>query len=588
MKSMKHVGLASAVAFAAAVATSAGGCTGGGGGGGGFTAAGSTATPSTSTGPSVTPPTTPAGPAARTKTAQVVARHGEGFLEVDHGGKKILHVKGTSYERGVQYGALVGDEIEGVLGQLPVYAAQQGGNLAAYAQALITPAGSLIFRPYFDQDARDELRGILDGLRIRNPGTWVQEQDLIFINSIIDLGAVVDLSVFRCSSMAVWGNLSKDGKAYQTRCVDLMVGSGLENHTLVVIEKPDGGVPYLNPGWAGLIGCPSGLNAHGIGVGQVWAFSTDKGFGRPWVLSTRELMATGDECDDGYAIFQRDQRTYGSNFVFCDRGDTRGGQPRAIAIEYSKSHLVKFESNDPKEDLALWNGQNYAIRIADACFRGDSYMDPLMRSLQTASSGPTGDPRTASAYRNRYKGQADEIQRFASAGTKIGAQELIEATRTVAMRRNSLQCVVYENTDLEVWVANARIDASGAMYDAWQEPYHHYSLDYYTPTATCVPDKTQAALGGAVRAAVALETLGRGRLVEVRLALELAGTRYPLVTTGTATTVLPERGRATVTLDGTLPASLPNVGIGVLVAEVYEAGTNDLVDVSTATFTVTP
>src|SRR5690606_22910087 len=120
---------------------------------------------------------------------------GEGFLELHHGDRKVLHTKGTSYERGVQYGVLVGDEIEGVLHKLPAYIAAQGSTLASSLQAIITPVGSLAFRPYFDADARDELRGIVDGMRLRNPSTFVQEQDLIFMNALIDLGAVVDLDV---------------------------------------------------------------------------------------------------------------------------------------------------------------------------------------------------------------------------------------------------------------------------------------------------------------------------------------------------------------------------------------------------------
>lgn len=584
--------LCAATAFGGFVA----GCGGGGGGGGGFVAAAVTSTTPATTAtttaaqPSVpvTSATTTALPATRSNNGAVLlARHGEGFLELHHGARKVVHTKGTSYERGVQYGFLVGDMIEGVLRVLPQYAAAQGGNLAAYAQALITPAGSLIFRPYFDQDALENIRGILAGLRLRNPQTFVQEQDLIFMNCLIDLGAVVDLSVFRCSSLSVWGPLTQGGKAFQTRNVDLMVGSGLEEFALIAIEKPTGGVPYINPGFAGMIGCESGLNAHGIGVGQVWAFSRDKGFGRPWILSTRELMATGDDCEDGFRIFQNDRRTYGSNFVFCDRGDTRGGQPKAIAIEYTQSHLVKFEPNDPREDLALWNGQPYAQKMPFTCLRGDVTLDPLLRSLQTASNGPGGDPRGASAYRNRYQGQLDGIKRYANAGQLIGAQEVIQIAKDCAMRRNSLQSSVYDNSDLEAYVAYARLAPAGPI-DAWQEPYHHFSLDYYTPSAKVVPDQATLARGRTVRVAIPFETLGRGRGLDVELSLEVGGVTAALGAGARGTLYLQEKGRATLILQAEVPANLAQVGVGKLVADVYEAGTKELVEVATTPFTVTP
>ena len=565
-------------------------CGGGGGGGGGksaATTAGVTPAPSTSSSVSVpASSTSPAVPPARSRNAVVVARHGEGFLELHHGDRKVLHTKGTSYERGVQYGFLVGDEVEGILGKLPVYAARMGGNLAAYAQALITPAGSMIMRPYFDRDALEEIRGILDGMRLRNPGTFVREQDLVFMNSLIDIGAVVDLQTLKCSGLAVWGDISKDRKLFQTRVVDLMVGSGIEAHALVVMAKPTGGVPYVNLGWAGMIGCASGLNARGIGISQVWAFSVDKGFGRPWILSMRELMSTGTSVDDAVRILSTDRRTYGSNFVFADRGDTRGGQPRGIAIEVSQRDFAQFESNDPKEDLALWNGQPYAIKIPFAVFRGDAAMDPILRSRQTASNGPTGDPRAAGAYQNRYEGQGRRIQAYVNAGQKIGADECIEITKAVAMRRSSLQCCVYANTDLEVWVANARTDAAGQSYDAWTEPYRHYSLDDYAPVARAVPDRSTARLGESLHVAVPLETLGRGHGLDVRVSLDLGGS-MTLVgrTTGV---VLPDRGNATAIVQVTIPSTLSNVGVGKLTAEVVEVGTTHVVDVATVPFTVTP
>lgn len=569
----------------------AAGCGGGGssGGGGALTAAG--ATPSTSSSSSLSVPvtsatTTPGAPAARSRTAVVVALHGEGFLELHHGNRKVVHTKGTSYERGVQYGFLVGDEVEGILHKLPVYAATLGGTAGAYAQALLTPAGSLIMRPYFDRDALEEIRGILDGMRLRNPGTFVREQDLIFMNSLIDLGAVVDLQTLKCSGLAVWGDVSKDRKLFQTRVVDLLVGSGIEAHTLVVVAKPAGGVPYINLGWAGMIGCASGLNARGIGISQVWAFSLDKGFGRPWILSMRELMATGSSVDDAVRILSTDRRTYGSNFVFADRGDTRGGQPRGIAIEVSQRNFAQFESNDPKEDLAFWNGQPYAIKIPFAVFRGDAAMDPTLRSRQTASHGPTGDPRTASAYRDRYEGQGRRIQAYIAAGTKIGADECIEITKGVAMRRSSLQCCVYANTDLEVWVANARQDANGQSFDAWTEPYLHYSLDDYAPVARAVPDRATARLGESLLVAVPVETLGRGHGLDVQVMLDLGGTR--VLVGKTAGLTLPDRGNVTAIVPVAIPTSVGNVGVGRLVAEVVETGTTHLVDVASAPFTVTP
>ncbi len=547
------------------------GCTEDGGSGG----VASTAAPATS-------PTTSgsAAPAPRTKTATVVARHGEGFLEVD-GGRKILHTKGTSYQRGVQYGALVGDMVESVFTTLHAYVRQEAPKLPSWAQQLLTPAGAWVYRPFFDADALEELRGILDGMRLRNPSTPITEADLIFVNSLVDLGATVGLDVFSCSTLAVWGSRTEEGKLFQTRVVDLMVGTGLENHVLTVFAKPEGGVPYVNPGWAGMIGCASGLNAHGLGVGQVWAMSQDVLFGRPWPIAAREILAYGTGVEDAERVLRASARTYGANFVFADRGDARGGQPAAVALESTAHLFASFGPDDPREDQALWNGHPYAIRLPEAVFRGDCSMDQRIRAVQTSSNGPTGDPRAAGAYKNRYEGQADEILAYEAAGVKIGAAECIAITQAVAMKNDSLQCCVYANSDLEVWVANARLE-NGTKHFAFQEPYHAYSLDYYTPTSRLSAATSAAAPGDAVQATVALDSLGRARGLEVRLALEVGGVRVPV---GARPVILAERGATSVTVTGSLPAGVA-AGTGELVVEVVEAGSDDLVDLSVAPFDV--
>jgi len=518
----------------------------------------------------------------RTNTAQVVERIGEGWLELKQG-RKVVHVKGGPRERGYQYGYLLADEIEGVFNALETYVSAQGAGLPGSVIHLLSPAGAYVYKPFFSAAEIEELEAIVDGMRAKHPGTPIDLDDLLFVNALIDVGGTVDFSVFKCSSLAVWGSLTEQGKLFQTRCIDLTTGTGLEDHAVVVYVKPEGGVPYVNPGWAGMIGCPSGLNAHGIGIGQVWAFSDDRQLGRPWILATMELLASGDDVGDAVRIFLNDQRTYGSNFVFTDRGDARGGQPRGIAVESTSRDLVVFRDDDPREDLALYNGQPYGIRIKDAVFRGDCALDPHIRSRQTASNGPHGDPRTASAYKNRYKGQADGIQAYATAGIKIGAAECIEITKNVAMPNHSLQCCVYANSDLELWVANAQIDAQGNLTPAFQGTYENHSLDYFTPTLKIVPDHTQPALGSTLNLAFPITTLGSERQLEVRVRLETPAGTHDL---GVVGLTLPKADRVTPTLSVTIPAGAPT-GNATLVADLHEAYTTDLVDCAELQLTLT-
>ncbi|MBI4576355.1 MAG: hypothetical protein HY722_08855 [Planctomycetes bacterium] len=545
-----------------------------------------------STSPTGAPAATPAAATPRTKTARVVARAGEGFLE-EEGGRFIVHVKGLPYAMGLQYGELMAPEIEAVLGKIVSYAGQQfpqvPGFLIPVARPLVSAAVASAFRPYFTPDDLGWARGIVDGMRRRLPATRVTEDDLIFLNSLVDFGAVLDLASFKCSSFAAWGDLTRDGKVYQTRNVDLFVGTGLEEHPVVAVVKPEGGVPYINLGYAGLYGVVSGMNAHGLGMGQVWGFSNDRAFGRPWPLTVRDIMTTGVGYEDAIRAFgDEPHRTYGSNFVFADRGDGRLGAPGGCSVEVTRSHFASFLDDDPREDLAVWNGQPYGIRIPQAVFRGDCALDPVIRSLQTASKGPTGDPRTAGAYKDRYKGQADRILAFQAAGVLIGRDETREISQEVAMRKSSLQCCVYENSDLRVWVSNARMAPGGLVLQAYAEPYHPYDLDYYAPSLALLPDRTSVLGGERLRVDLRASNLGRARDLDVRVSLESDSGVYPTpyahvpyaahVAAGAA-------GGGAGALDLVLPTGLAP-GPMRLRAEVYERGTGDLVDIVCATVNV--
>jgi len=432
---------------------------------------------------------------------EVIATYDQAFLE-EIDGRKILHLKGNNFQMGYQYGVLVGDDLEEVALGLTSYLEGFGvpGFLVSIAKYTLATA----YRPFFPSDDMDFLRGIFYGAG--RPFS-VTMADLIVINAAIDIGGlfgeIFDTKMMNCSSFAAWGSLTEDGKTFQTRNVDLDTGTGLENYTLVVYHKPDGKVPYANIGWTGLIGCASGLSANGIGIGQIWGTTLDHFIGTPWGLKTRHILEEAESAEEAaQTMCTWPFRTYGSNFVF---GDGLNFQGRAVETTW---HLAApFRDNDPAEDEALYEGECYAIKIEEAVFRADCAMDPEIRAVQTAANGPDGDPREASSYINRYKGQADRIIAYRDNGVPIGKEEAETISREVAMEGSSLQCVVYANTDREFWSANSVID-HGDVYDACDQEYHHYDFCSYLPTADLSVNGTT--FGPYDRMTVTMDTSNRG------------------------------------------------------------------------------
>jgi len=376
----------------------------------------------------------------------------------------------------------------------------------------------------------------------------------------------------------------------QTRNVDLFIGLGLEGFTLVTFEKGDGRTPFVNLGWCGMLGVMSGLNAHGVGVGQIWAKSLDAALGVPWGLTVRRIMEEAVGADDAVRIFSAEpERTYGCNFVFADRGDATGGAPRAFAVESSPRYLSVFADDDPLEDLAVWRGPSgpepYAIRVPQAVFRADTAMDPLLRSRQTAANGPNGDPRTSGAYRDRYLGQIDSLLRRTQSGAApIDVAGMIGITQDVAMRRSSLQCCVYANTDLEVWVADAVKTGPHQGEDAFLQPYVHHDLNFYLPTVSLELDRSAYSAGDTPELTLTWSNLGAGRDLELELRIETGTTAYAFPN---------EPARIPLSFpEGAAPASrvlrlaLPILSAGAcrVVGRLYERGTTDLVDLAVASF----
>jgi hypothetical protein len=405
--------------------------------------------------------------------------------------------------------------------------------------------------------------------------------DLVFLNSVIDIAATGGAiganiqGIFKCSGLAVWGPRTQGGKSYQLRNIDLFVGSGLESQAVVIIEKPEGGLrAFANATWAGMVGSASGMNESGVALSQVWAFSLDSSIGQPWILTTRKILETADNVDAVWPAFSNVTRTYGSNFVFSDRGVGRGGVRRGICLEQTHTMLAQFDANDPKEDAA-YQGTPIAIRLPNAVFRGDTPMCQMI--LDKDYNVGTSDPRTHGGYNDRYKQTADLVTAYEQKGVLIGPAEMETISRTIGMASGSLQCVVYEQDDLVLHVANSRLVPGGQPAMARDEPYHVYDFDYYLPTATVVTDKSSYKTGDTVQIAVTVGNHGRDRHLSMNARLECGGASVALGATPAASVDALNGQTATATANVVVPAGIP-AGQGNVIIELIEYGTHDIVD----------
>jgi len=431
--------------------------------------------------------------------SNVLATYGTGFLEQGDG-VQVLHLSGSPSEMGAEYGFLAGDQIQGAL-NLITSIAKTDPEAKHVPNWVVTAArrfAGWVFWHHFPSDVKTEITSMVSGAAQRKPAIVLEQYDIAFLNSLIDLvgilkqqkglenvipgrskswlAKILGLSWMEtnCDSMAVWGPRTVGGKTFQTRNIDVQTGLGLEKFPLVIVFKPDGAIPYVSASFAGMNGIVTGMNAYGVGLGQIWAYSNITRFGTPWQLEIKESFAHATTASQAVQMFEAEgNRTYGSNFVIADAN----GQ--GYALETTPDDFVIFTANDPKEKLALYNGVSYGDPMPYAVFRGDVAMDPKVRSEQTASNGPTGDPTTTFSYQSRYKGQGDRILAYEQQGILMGEPEAEAISRQTADPSNNLQASVYSNGDRDLWVSYAMMNDTGPVTQAYQGTYHHIPFADY-------------------------------------------------------------------------------------------------------------
>ena len=413
----------------------------------------------------------------------------------------VLVINGTYFEMGRQYGYLQAKEIRDVLHLFDTISEQESsGWMPLETQHSIRRMLGALFEKHFPESAKQMIDGVKEGAEAA--GIKLNRMDLAFLNSLIDIAGIGSTNLSfttdgwsaiaslvkalrsqigtswieqNCNSLAVWGSRTELGKTFQTRNTDITVGMGLERFPLAYVAFPVDSqgnklIPYAAAGFAGQIGVSTGLNAYGVGLGQVWAFSNSKAIGRPWSLTMIDVMSNAQSASEAAEILRSvspSTHTYGNNFVFADaKGD-------GMIVELNATTSDTFVAGDQREfqEGRMSDGRVWAAPLQEALVRADFSMSKKIRVDQTSARGPNGYPPEASSYQKRYAGQIQRILGYEKLQRKMGAREAAVISRAPADRNSgNMQIAVYANTDRKMWVSYAT-NAKGKIRQAFQNPF---------------------------------------------------------------------------------------------------------------------
>jgi len=378
----------------------------------------------------------------------VIRREGRAFVETlaaPGGELYAVHLIGSHYEMGRQYGLMLGDIIFNSYGFMEKMLCEAG-----LPEEAIPVVGKKAWSHYSKQTPdvyKQELAGIADGAREAGvpltlemletiesvpefTGYWHMEE---MIGQLLeepeeDIRPVWDgkergITPITCSAFMVWGDRCEDGNLYGCRNLDWAKDTGISANKCVTVFHPvkengELGIASASFGYIGVLGAMAGINEEGIALGEIGSYNARETFeGRPWHYVFREVLDGAKNTDEAVKIFKK------GNFVqgYCFNagwGDPRGKglpgyAPQGMSVEVDAENIEILVDNDPQElnavcvdtngETILFDGEPifYGIPLKNATFRADTAFSKSVRSGQYADKGPVGKNNSGNAKEGR-------------------------------------------------------------------------------------------------------------------------------------------------------------------------------------------
>jgi hypothetical protein len=270
------------------------------------------------------------------------AQDGKATLKVTNG-VPVMHVYGSGSEMGKQYGtllkrllALLGGAAQRLIEIDPGKARQM-----AYAVERSIP-----------EQYVTEMRGIARA-------TGINYSTILIVNALGELN---------CSTIAAWGDRTKDGRLIFGRNLGQTVMPGLADKIgLVTVYHPEKGYTYASVGVVGILGAYSGMNEKGLSLGNTTSVNAkeEKSFrGIPPGFLYRELLETCATVEEAKRKLKdlEDKPLRASTLTVCDAGNKAvvaeigpGGvtfrEPEGQII-YATNHFLTDKMK--KRDVPCW------------------------------------------------------------------------------------------------------------------------------------------------------------------------------------------------------------------------------------------
>jgi len=268
---------------------------------------------------------------------------GKNWLKKNDHGIWEMYIEGAPYERGLIYGELAKELVQK---QERVFVDQ----INHFVPSSVWQQFLRLMLDFFNKDLpgniplenQQEIYGISKAFSDDYDYISSKYGRILNYHAAHDIGhALNDYSMVGCTSFALKGEKSADGKLLLGRNFDFYVGDEFAEEKIVLFIKPDKGHAFVSYSWAGFTGVVSGLNDKGLSV-TINASKSDlpTASKTPISLLVREILQYASTIDEAIAI-ARSKSTFVSETIMV--GSKKDG--RAVLIEKSPTKLGVYDTN---------------------------------------------------------------------------------------------------------------------------------------------------------------------------------------------------------------------------------------------------
>lgn len=331
----------------------------------------------------------------------------------------VVVVGGTPYQMGWRFGRLSREEIRTFVPAV----------VAGFRQKLGVSEDELdrawaLTSGHTDPRVLQEIVGVADGSGV--PVRTLQHAHTLPL-----------LMPYSCSSIAAWGEATKDGHLYQTRNLDWSLEAGAHEFPVLLVHLPAAGHGHVMPTFAGVVGANTGMNDAGVVLSEIGDAGAKE---RPYNLHAphfttwfRTMLYDAGDLDRVQSIFRGLPQTKSYHFVFGD-GMTR---KRAVKVRTQAQAAVG-------DRIRLWTDND----------RDDELAPNVLSCVVYHDEGRGAFP-TLSASRGRLDGPA-----------------LVDLANRIPIQGGNVLNAVYDGTGLRLWASFA-----GGDKEAYQRPYVFLDLN---------------------------------------------------------------------------------------------------------------